>query len=460
MSRSMLFAAAAVLTLAACGGNEALDPAVGFGSNPTLPEPRASLFPTVKVAPAVGWSAGGTPVAARGFRVAAFATGLDHPRWLYRLPNGDILVAETNAPPKPANLDKKAEGGIRGWAQGLFMKKAGARVPSPNRITLLRDADGDGVAETKTAFLENLVSPFGMALVGDTLYVANADAVVAFPYQAGQTRIAAAARKIADLPGQRNHHWTKSLVSRADGSRLYVGVGSNSNVGENGLNEEVNRANVLEIDPASGTTRVYASGLRNPVGMAWQPQSGALWVSVNERDEIGNDLVPDYMTSVTPGAHYGWPWSYYGQNIDVRVEPANPAMVARAIRPDYALGAHTASLGLTFYDGTSFPAAYRGGAFIGQHGSWNRNPPVGYKVIFVPFSGGRPAGPPQDILTGFLNAGGEAMGRPVGVQTDRTGALLVADDVGNVIWRVASTAPAGAPPAAPAPGAVPATPGA
>ena len=443
MSRPLLFAAsAAVLTLAACSGNEALDPALGFGPNPTLPAPSRSLFPIVNVADATGWPAGRTPVAAPGFRVQAFASGLVHPRWIYRLPNGDILVAETNGPPKPANLDKKAEGGIRGWAQGLFMKKAGARVPSANRITLLRDADGDGVAETKTAFLENLMSPFGMALVGDTLYVANADAVVAFPYQAGQTQITAAPRKIVDLPAQRNHHWTKSLVASADGSRLYVGVGSNSNVGENGLAEEEGRAAIWEIDPATGAHRIYASGLRNPVGLAWQPDSGKLWVSVNERDELGNDLVPDYMTSVTPGAFYGWPWSYYGQTVDTRVEPANPAMVARALRPDYALGAHTASLGLTFGEGGLFPAQFRGGAFVGQHGSWNRKPRNGYRVIFVPFSGGVPSGPPQDILTGFVNDQDQAMGRPVGVQFDRLGALLVADDVGNVIWRVSPAAAA------------------
>ena len=443
MSRLLLFAAsAAVLTLAGCGGNEALDPSVGFGPNPTLPAPHKALFPTVNVADAVGWPAGRTPVAAAGFRVQPFASGLSHPRWIYRLPNGDILVAETNAPPKPENLDKKAEGGIRGWAQGLFMKKAGARVPSPNRITLLRDADGDGVAETKTAFLENLMSPFGMALIGDTLYVANAGAVVAFPYQAGQTQITAAPRKIVDLPAQRNHHWTKSLVASADGSRLYVGVGSNSNVGENGLAEEEGRAAIWEIDPATGAHRIYASGLRNPVGLAWQPDSGKLWVSVNERDELGNDLVPDYMTSVTPGAFYGWPWSYYGQTVDTRVEPANPAMVARALRPDYALGAHTASLGLTFGERGLFPAQFRGGAFVGQHGSWNRKPRNGYRVIFVPFSGGVPSGPPQDILSGFINDEDQAMGRPVGVQFDRLGALLVADDVGNVIWRVSPAAAA------------------
>jgi len=428
------------LTLAACGTESSMDPAAGYGPNPTLPAPSRNLFPTVNVADATGWPEGRTPVPAQGFRVQAFAAGLNHPRWIYRLPNGDILVAETNAPPKPEGLDSGGGGGFREWAQGLVMKKAGARTPSPNRITLLRDADGDGVAETRTVFLENLMSPFGMALVGDTLYVANADAVVAFPYQAGQTRIEAAPRKITDLPSGRNHHWTKSLVASADGSRLYVGVGSNSNIGENGMDEETDRAAILEIDPATGARRVYASGLRNPVGLAWQPDSGKLWVSVNERDELGNDLVPDYMTSVTPGGFYGWPFSYYGQTVDKRVEPQNPGLVARALRPDYALGAHTASLGLTFGEGTLFPARYRGGAFVGQHGSWNRKPRNGYRVLFVPFANGVPNGAPEDILTGFLNDQDQAMGRPVGVQFDRLGALLVADDVGNVIWRVSPAA--------------------
>lgn len=433
MTRSRLIAASLLaLTLAACGGREALDPSVGFGPNPTLPPPQQSLFPRVNIAEAVGWSGDRMPVPAPGFRVQAFAAGLDHPRWLYRLPNGDILVAETNAPPKPEGKS----GGLRGWVQGLVMKRAGARPPSANRITLLRDADGDGTAETRTVFLENLTSPFGMALVGDTLFVANADAVVAFPYQTGQTRITAAPRRLAALPAGRNHHWTKSLVASADGRRLYVGVGSNSNIGENGLDEETGRAAIHEIDIATGAGRVFASGLRNPVGLAWQPDSGRLWVAVNERDELGNDLVPDYMTSVTPDAFYGWPWSYYGQTVDTRVQPANPAAVARALRPDYALGAHTASLGLTFGEGGLFPARYRGGAFIGQHGSWNRTPRNGYRVLFVPFSGGVPAGPPEDILTGFINEQDQAMGRPVGVQFDRTGALLVADDVGNIIWRV------------------------
>lgn len=437
---TLIVPALAALALAACGTESQLDPKLGYGPNPTLPGPSRSLFPTVNVADATGWPEGRMPTPARGFRVQAFATGLNHPRWIYRLPNGDLLVAETNAPPKPEGLDDGAGGGVRAWAQGLVMKKAGARTPSPNRITLLRDADGDGTAETRTVFLENLMSPFGMALVGDTLYVANADAVVAFPYQTGQTRIDAAPRKIADLPSGRNHHWTKSLVASADGSRLYVGVGSNSNIGENGMDEETDRAAILEIDPATGARRVYASGLRNPVGLAWQPDSGKLWVSVNERDELGNDLVPDYMTSVTPGGFYGWPFSYYGQTVDTRVEPQNPGLVARALRPDYALGAHTASLGLTFGEGALFPARYRGGAFVGQHGSWNRKPRNGYRVLFVPFANGVPAGPPEDILTGFLNEEDQAMGRPVGVQFDRAGALLVADDVGNVIWRVSPAA--------------------
>ncbi len=427
-----LAVAAACLTLAACGGPQALPPEAGFGPNPTLPAPAGRLIPQVKVADAVGWPQGRTPTPADGLRVQAFASGLDHPRWLYRLPNGDVLVAESNAPPKPE--DKK--GGVRGWFMGLFMKKAGAGVPSANRITLLRDADGDGTAEMKTPFLTGLNSPFGMALVGSTLYVANADAVVAFPYQTGQTAISAPARKVADLPAGRNHHWTKSLVASPDGSRLYVGVGSNSNVGENGLDEEIDRAAILEIDPATGARRLYASGLRNPVGMDWNPTSGALWVSVNERDELGPDLVPDYMTSVRPGGFYGWPWSYYGQTVDARVEPRNPDMVARAIKPDYALGAHTASLGLAFSQGTLLPERFRSGAFVGQHGSWNRDPRNGYQVIFVPFAGAMPNGMPIPVLTGFLNAEGQAMGRPVGVAFDQAGALLVADDVGDVIWRV------------------------
>ncbi|WP_396594403.1 PQQ-dependent sugar dehydrogenase [Brevundimonas sp. R86498] len=430
----LLTALSASLLVAGCGGGPLAPPGATFGPDPKLVAPHRNLIaPTVNIAPAVGWPEGRKPTALEGFVVQAFASDLDHPRWLYRLPNGDILVAETNAPPKPEGKS----GGLRGWVMGLVMKRAGAAPASANRITLLRDADGDGAAEVRTAFLENLFSPFGMALVGDRLYVANADSVVSFPYQTGQTRITATATPVAALPAGRNHHWTKSLVASSDGTRLYVGVGSNSNIAEHGLDEEVGRAAIHEIDIATATTRIFASGLRNPVGMAWQPDSGALWVAVNERDELGNDLVPDYMTSVRDGGFYGWPWSYYGQVVDSRVTPQSPERVATALSPDYALGAHTASLGLTFYDGAAFPAGYTGGAFVGQHGSWNRSPRSGYKVIFVPFADGKPSGPPRDFLTGFLTEDGEAMGRPVGVQVDGTGALLVADDVGNVIWRVA-----------------------
>ena len=405
---------------------------VGFGTQPALPRPEHSLVPTVHIAPAKGWPAGGQPVAAAGFSVGAFATGLDHPRWLCVLPNGDVLVAETNAPPKPD--DNK---GVKGAAMKYEMKRAGAAVPSANRITLLRDADGDGIAETRTVLLQNLNSPFGMALVGHDLYVADSDAVLRFSYADGDTQITAAGVKLADLPaGTINHHWTKNIIASRDGARLYVTVGSNSNAGENGLEVETGRAAIYEIDRTTGQSRIFASGLRNPVGLGWQPQSGALWTAVNERDELGNDLVPDYMTAVHDGAFYGWPYSYFGRHVDDRVKPANPGLVAKAIVPDYALGAHTASLGLAFYEGKLFPAHYQGGAFVGQHGSWNRKPHSGYKVIFVPFIAGKPSGMPEDILSGFLTKDGDALGRPVGVAIDRTGALLVADDVGNAIWRV------------------------
>ncbi|MCL6713603.1 sorbosone dehydrogenase family protein [Pseudomonas sp. R2.Fl] len=403
------------------------------GPRPELPAPQQRWIPTVNIAPAVGWPEGAAPIAAEGLAVQAFARNLDHPRWLYVLPNGDVLVAETNAPPKPGE-----KGGLRNWFMKRTMAKAGAGVPSANRITLLRDADGDGVAETRHVLLSDLFSPFGMALVGDQLYIANADAVVRVPYRAGQIRIETAPMKVADLPGGPiNHHWTKSLVASADGSRLYVGVGSNSNIGENGMAHESDRAAVLEIDIASGQRRVYASGLRNPVGLAWEPITGALWTVVNERDEIGDQLVPDYLTRVREGAFYGWPYSYYGAHVDTRVQPQDPARVARAITPDYALGAHVAALGLAFARGEPMPARFREGAFIGLHGSWNRSEPAGYKVVFVPFARGQPAGMPIDVLTGFLDAEGNARGRPVGVAFDRGGALLVADDVGNVVWRLA-----------------------
>ena len=418
--------------LGACGETATQTVEAGTGPNPVLPQPHPTLLPTVNVARAVGWPAGAKPQPAPGLAVGAYAAGLDHPRWLYVLPNGDVLVAETNSPPKPED-----DAGIKGWAAVQVMKKAGAGVPSANRITLLRDTDGKGVAEQRSVFLKDLHSPFGMVLVGDTLYVADTDAVLAFPYHEGDTQITAPGTRLLELPaGPRNHHWTKNILASPDGNKLYVTVGSNSNAAENGVAAEENRAAILEVDRASGKFRIYASGLRNPNGLAWQPQSGALWTAVNERDEIGSDLVPDYMTSVKDGAFYGWPYSYYGQHVDTRVQPQRPDLVAKAIAPDYALGPHTASLGLAFYDGKLLPSHYAGGAFIGQHGSWNRKPASGYKLVFVPFTDGKPSGAPEDVLTGFLDMQGNAQGRPVGVAVDRAGAVLLADDVGNTVWRV------------------------
>jgi glucose/arabinose dehydrogenase len=418
------------LALSACAEVATLPVSAGTGPNPTLPAPNPTLIPTVNVAPAVGWPQGKIPQTAPGTRVAAFASGLDHPRWVYVLPNGDVLVAESNAPAKPSSWNPKD------WIAGKIMKRAGAGVESANRITLLRDTNSDGTADVRTVLLENLNSPFGMALVGSDLYVANADAVVRFPYTQGATRIAAPGVLVSALPSGINHHWTKNIIASPDGKHLYATVGSNSNVAEKGMEVEAERAAVWEIDLATGAHRIFASGLRNPVGMAWEPQSGKLWTSVNERDELGSDLVPDYMTSLQDGGFYGWPYSYYGTNVDTRVQPQRPDLVAKALVPDYALGPHTASLGLASSKGTSLPAAFANGMFVGQHGSWNRKPHSGYKVIFVPFEGGKPAGAPVDVLTGFLSAEGTAYGRPVGVALDKQGALLVADDVGNIIWRV------------------------
>lgn len=413
--------------------------APGLGSNPQLPAPaKKGLLPTVNIAPAVGWSEGQMPRSPEGFKVTALAAGLDHPRWVHVLPNGDVLVAESNKPePEPGSKNVHADG-LRGKAMGMVMKRAGAGPASANRITLLRDADGDGVAETRTIFLQGLVSPYGMALVGNQLYIANANAIVKVPYETGQTSISAAPVKVTDLPAGANHHWTKNILANADGSKLYATVGSNSNIGDNGMAAEEGRAAIWEVDLASGHKRLFASGLRNPNGLGWEPESKALWTVVNERDELGNDLVPDYLTSVKDGAFYGWPFSYYGQHVDVRVEPQNPDMVAKAIAPDYAVGPHTASLGLTFAEGSRLPAPFTRGAFVGQHGSWNRKPHSGYKVIFVPFDAGKPSGQPVDVLTGFLNDQEKAMGRPVGVVIDQQGALLVADDVGNKVWRVSA----------------------
>jgi glucose/arabinose dehydrogenase len=427
---------ALVLVLSACGEMATLPLSAGTGPSPTLPAPNTTLIPTVNIAPAKGWPVGARPQAAPGTRVAAFARDLDHPRWLYVLPNGDVLVAETNAPPKPDDAQ-----GIRGWLMGLVMKRAGAGVPSANRITLLRDTDGDGVADVRTVLLDGLNAPFGMALVGNSLYVANSDAVLRFPYASGDTRIVARGTPVVALPaGPVNHHWTKNLIASPDGRTLYVTVGSNSNVAERGMELEAQRAAIWEVDAQSGAHRIFASGLRNPVGLAWEPHRGALWTVVNERDELGSDLVPDYLTSVRDGGFYGWPYSYYGQHVDQRVTPQRPDMVAQALVPDYALGPHTAPLGLASSVGTSLPAVFANGMFIGQHGSWNRRPHSGYKVIFVPFKDGKPVNTaPTDVLTGFLSPEGDALGRPVGVVLDGRGALLVADDVGNVVWRVSAS---------------------
>lgn len=430
LTRPLLLALIA-LSLVACGDEATLPVEAGTGPNPQLPAPVQSILPTVVLARAVGWPEGVTPKAGSGFSVSAFATGLDHPRWLYVLPNGDVLVAETNTPPSPGQT------GMAAWFMKMAMKWVGAGVPSANRITLLRDADGDGKPETRSVFLSGLNSPFGMALIGNDFYVGNTDAVMHFPYEDGATEITAPGKKVAELPaGPINIHWVKNLIASPDGSRLYAGVGSNSNLGEGGMANEEGRAAIHEIDLATGKTRIFASGLRNPVGLAFQTDSGELWTAVNERDELGSDLVPDYMTSVKEDGFYGWPYSYFGKHLDTRAQPQRPYLVAKAIVPDYALGPHTASLGLTFYDGTLLPARYRGGAFVGQHGSWNRRPLSGYKVIFVPFENGKPAGQPENILTGFLSEDGRAHGRPVGVAVDGSGALLVADDVGNVVWRV------------------------
>jgi glucose/arabinose dehydrogenase len=421
--------------LSAVSNKATLPESATFGPNPTLPKPKKERIPTVHIATAKGWPEGATPKAATGFQVTAYAAGFEHCRWLYVLPNGDVLVAETDKPAQPALRIS-----LRGLAMKAVMNQAGSGLPSANRITLLRDADGDGIAEIRTTFLENLNSPFGMTLVGGRLYVANTDAVVSFPYEVGQTQITSPGEKLVDLPaGPINHHWTKDIIASPDGTRLYVTTGSNSNVAESGMEVEVNRAAVLEVNRETGRFRIFASGLRNPNGLSWHPDTGELWVVVNERDEIGSDLVPDYMTSVKDGGFYGWPFSYFGQHVDERVKPQRPDLVAQAIAPDYALGNHTASLGLTFYAGDLFPPRYRHGAFIGQHGSWNRKPRSGYKVIFVAFENGKPSGLPEDILTGFVSESDAAWGRPVGVVVDRSGALLVADDVGNVVWRVSRT---------------------
>jgi glucose/arabinose dehydrogenase len=404
-----------------------------MGWRPDLAAPRKQTIPTVEIADVVGWQGGAKPVAAPGLQVAAFAKGLVHPRWLYRLPNGDVLVAETNSPPRDG-------GGITGWVMGLLMNKAGAGVPSANRITLLRDTNGDGVADVRSAFMTGLNSPFGMALVGDQLYVANTDALVRVPYATGTTRITARPETIVRLPGGGNH-WARNVIPSPDGKTLFVSVGSASNIGEKGMDAEKYRANILEVNPQRKSFRILAAGLRNPNGMAYEPKSGRLWTVVNERDMIGSDMPPDYMSAVDYGDNFGWPWFYWGGHPDARVEPANPALQEYSKRPDYALGPHTASLGLAFAGDAKLGSRFANGAFVGQHGSWNRVPVSGYKVLYVPFgANGFPVKgvKPIDVLTGFLDKDGKAQGRPVGVITDKAGALLVADDVGDTIWRVSA----------------------
>ncbi|MCC8395170.1 sorbosone dehydrogenase family protein [Paraburkholderia sp. MMS20-SJTR3] len=421
-----------VVPLAACAVGPSGPADAGWGASPAIPPAQSSLLPMVNIAPVQGAPDGFTPTAPAGFLVTQFAGGLQHPRWLYTLPNGDVLVAEADAP-----KEHDEGSGLSGWIRKQVMKRAGAGVPSPDRIVLLRDVNDSGVATTRTVFLQHVHSPFGMALIKNQLYVADTDALLRFDYVTGATEITSPGVKVADLPaGPINHHWTKNIVADRSGKHLYITVGSNSNAAENGVDAEEGRARILEFDVDTGRLRPYATGLRNPNGLSWQPDSGALWVAVNERDDLGNNLVPDYMTPVKDGAFYGFPYSYYGQHIDTRVKPQRPDLVAQAIAPDYALGNHTASLGLVFYDRTLFPPRYRGGAFVGQHGSWNRKPRAGYKVVFVPFVAGRPAGLPEDFLSGFLTADGHAVGRPVGVALDAHGALLVADDVGNAVWRI------------------------
>ncbi|ULK98744.1 sorbosone dehydrogenase family protein [Bradyrhizobium sp. I71] len=426
-----------LLFLAGCNDGSG-DPRAQVGANPTLPDIQQYLVPPIHIAPIVGWKKDETPTVAQGLQAKAFATGLQHPRSLYVLPNGDVLVVESKAP-KGAPIKRPKEivmGFVESWAT------SGGDTGVSNRITLLRDSNGDGVPETQSVFLDHLNSPFGVALVGNDLYVANTDAIVRYPYTEGDTKITAPGTVLTPLPGGPiNHHWTKSLVASPDGSKLYAGVGSNSNITENGMEAEHNRAAILDVDRASGRWRVFASGLRNPNGLSFEPQTGALWTVVNERDELGPDLVPDYMTSVKDGGFYGWPYSYFGQHVDPRVKPERPDLVAKAIVPDYALSSHVAPLGLAFNTGAGLPAAYRGGAFVGEHGSWNRHVLNGYKVVFVPFTDGKPSGPAQDVVTGFLNGDNQARGRPVGVAIDKTGALLVADDSGNTVWRVSAAHP-------------------
>ncbi|EIM30603.1 PQQ-dependent sugar dehydrogenase [Microvirga lotononidis] len=420
-----------MLALAGCQDDGTFDPQSQVGPDPVLPEPKQYLLPPMRLAKPVGWGANETPKVASGLKVQAMARDLANPRVVYPLPNGDVLVVESGGPGTDPNHRPKDL--IMGW----IMSYAHGDTQAGNRITLLRDADGDGAPEMKTVFIDHLNSPYGVVLVGQDLYVANTDAIMRYRYTDGQTQITEPGTKLTDLPGGPiNHHWTKALTASPDGSLLYVGVGSNSNITENGMEAEKDRAAVWEVDRATGRARVFAGGIRNPTSLAFEPKTNVLWAVANERDELGPNLVPDYLTSVREGAFYGWPYSYFGQHVDPRVMPQRPDLVASAVVPDYALSSHVAPLGLTFYTGTSLPDAYRGGAFIGEHGSWDRNQFSGYKVVYVPFENGKPNGKAQDVLTGFLAGEDSVHGRPVGVAVDRTGALLVADDLGNAVWRV------------------------
>ena len=434
MTLRLAAAGLAIFALGAASPDD-FDVKTQIGPHPFLPEPQQYLFPPMHLATVVGWKDGETPQVAGGLHVAALATGLEHPRSVYTLPNGDVLVVESQSP----DLDPISR--PKNYVMNVieaYVTSAGATSGS-NRITLLRDSKGTGKPDVRTVFLDHLYSPFGVALVGNDLYVANTDAIVRYPYTPGATSITGPGTVLTALPGGPiDHHWTKSLVASADGTKLYVGIGSNSNITENGIGAELDRADIWEVDRATGAHRIFASGLRNPNGLSWEPQSHALWAVVNERDELGPNLVPDYMTSVKDGGFYGWPYSYYGQHVDPRVKPERPDLVAKAIAPDYALSSHVAPLGLAFDTADGLPARYRGGAFVGEHGSWDRQILNGYKVVFVPFADGHPNGMAEDVVTGFLDDSGHARGRPVGLALDQTGALLIADDVGNTVWRVTS----------------------
>jgi glucose/arabinose dehydrogenase len=421
------------LALTACGDRERVDPAQQIGPNPVLPRAQDFMVPPMQVPDGVGWKGDATPKVVAGLKIEKIASGLLHPRQLLVLPNQDVLVVEGNGPGEEAVTTPKQ------IIAGVVKNRSGKGGKGGNRVTLLRKKAGSAGEWEKHVFIENLHSPFGIQLVGDTLYVANTGNIMKYKYTPGETRMSDPGTELGDLPNTVNHHWTKALLASPDGKKLYVGSGSNSNVSENGMEVEYRRAAVLEVDTANGGSRIFASGLRNPTGLQWEPKSGKLWAIVNERDEIGADLVPDYMTSVQEKGFYGWPYSYFGQHVDHRVMPQRPDLVAKAIKPDYALGSHVAALGLLFYTGNNLPEKYRGGAFVSEHGSWDRTPLSGYQVVYVPFENGMPKGSVEPVVTGFHSADEKGLyGAPVGLAQDAQGALLFADDVGNVIWRVTS----------------------